>query len=129
MTVNFHPVQATKTTWNNASKPKKAAMVAGAAVATAAVATTIAAGVKGKANPDAKGISKFTSRMKDGYTQIWNAVKSLPSKFHKASDAVETVADKTAETTENLAEKTAETVENAAEKVAEAVENVAAKAE
>ena len=86
MTVNFHPVQAAKTSWNNASKPKKAAMVAGGAVATAAVATTIAAGIKGKSAADAQGIQKFTSKMRDGFTQIFDAVKTLPSKFHKSAE-------------------------------------------
>lgn len=99
MTVSgIHPIQSLKTTWNNASKPKKAAMVAGGVLATGAVAATVAAVVKGKAPADAEGFAKITGKLKDGFTQVWNGVKGLPelvkAKFAKAPEVVEEVAEK-----------------------------------
>lgn len=110
----IHPIQSVKTTWNNASKAKKAAMVAGAAVATGAVAATVAAVVKGKAPEDAKGISKFGKKLVDGYKQVFAGIKSLPSKiFKKAEKAEEAVAEATEKVEDTVTEAVAEAAEKA----------------
>lgn len=93
--MGIHPVSAVKTTWANASKPKKAAMVAGTVATTAAVAATAVAAVKGKASADATGIKKLPSRMANGYKQVWKGIKSVPSKISEAIENFRNRGDET----------------------------------
>ncbi len=106
MTVNgIHPVQSVKTTWANASKPKKAAMAAGTVAGAALVGATIAAGIKGKAPEGTQGFAKITGKFKDGFSQVLEALKGvpaaikakLPAKAEKVADAAEEVVEKAAE--------------------------------
>ena len=88
----IHPIQA----FNNLSKPKKAAVVAGAAVTAAAVATTAVAYAKGK-QPDVKGLKAI----KAGYGIIFEAAKNkagaikdaIVSHLPKKEKAAEVIAD------------------------------------
>lgn len=91
----IHPVQG----FNNLSKPKKAAVVAGAAVAAGAVATTAVAFAKGK-QPDVKGLKAI----KAGYGIIFEAAKAKATNIKnlfflifpkKEGKAAEVVADAT----------------------------------
>ncbi len=94
----IHPVQG----FNNLSKPKKAAVVAGAAVAAGAVATTAVAYAKGK-QPDVKGLKAI----KAGYGIIFNAAKAKAGAIKNAivshlpkkeNTVLETVKDAVEET-------------------------------
>ncbi|MBQ4646332.1 MAG: hypothetical protein IJB79_03185 [Candidatus Gastranaerophilales bacterium] len=93
------------------TKAQKAAAITGAVVATAAVATTIAAGVMGKkVQPDAKLLNKIGA----GYKQMGSFIASKASDFgawvaKKANDVA--VAFK--KTTTNVASKVGTTADEA----------------
>jgi len=114
----LNPVQGVKTYAANHPKAAKAAKVGAVVVATAAVASVIAAGVaSGKSNlaDDAKiltrlkeGYKVLGGLAKDGAGKVADFVKNIPSKakgfFAKSAQAVEEATEAAPEAAETLAE-------------------------